>query len=211
MQAVTQKSDSQDQVIETVLSYWKKQLLNAPPLLELPTDHPRQSQTSYKADHLTFSLSNSCVDALIKLSLQYNATLSMILLAAFNTLLSRYSNQKDIVIGYQTPVLNKSETEKLIKGRTKIIILRSDLSGNPSFPELLSRVSETALHAGEYEDVPFEILEEALKNGKSSFHTQLFQVMFAFRTGSETGMDVTASSNGKNILEAYIKIQTGKL
>src|SRR6185436_9912802 len=124
------------------LAYWKGELAGAPPLLELPTDYPRPASLTTAGATRRFSLPAALVGALDALSRREGATLFMTLLAAFNVLLMRYSGQEDIVVG--TPLANRTcvETEGMIGCFINPAALRSDLSGNPCFGELLARVRE---------------------------------------------------------------------
>lgn len=166
---------------ETQLAYWQNQLANAPVLLELPTDRPRPATQSFRGASQPFTLSQELSTALISLSHRLNTTLFMVLLAAFQVLLHRYSGQEDICIG--TPVANRSQSqlEALIGFFVNTLVLRTDLSDNPRFEDLLNRVREVSLEAYAHQDLPFEELVEALRPTRSLSHTPLFQVMFDFR------------------------------
>src|SRR5262249_49434663 len=143
------------EALDTQLSYWKQHLAGAPAVLDLPTDRPRPAVQSFRGAGHVFHLSRSASDALHALSRRENATLFMTLLAVFETLLMRYSAQEDIVIG--TPIANRTrlETESLVGFFVNVLALRTDLSGNPTFRELLGRVREIALGAFAHQDLPF--------------------------------------------------------
>ncbi len=166
---------------ETQLSYWKKQLSNLQPF-ELPTDHPRPSVQTFHGAHHSLSLSKDLVERLKKLSAQENASLYMAFLAAFKTLLLRYSGQEDIAIG--SPVANRDrlEWEGIIGTFINILVLRTDLSGNPTFREVLQRVREVALEAFAHQEMPFEKLVEELQPDRDPSRPPLFQVLFNFHT-----------------------------
>ncbi|MEH2211066.1 amino acid adenylation domain-containing protein [Nostoc sp.] len=168
----------QGEVLEEQLSYWKRQLNNAPPVLELPTDRPRPPIQSYRGAIGSLVVSESLTQKLKLLSQCNGVTLFMLLLAAFQTLLYRYTEQSDICIGSLIANRNRTETEGLIGFFVNTLVLRTDLSGNPSFQELLGRVREVALGAYAHQDLPFEQLVEALKPERSLSHQPLFQVMF---------------------------------
>ncbi|MCL5995880.1 MAG: amino acid adenylation domain-containing protein, partial [Chloroflexi bacterium] len=171
----------QGDVLQAQLAYWKQQLSGSPPLLELPTDRPRPAtQTSIGAHH-TFDLSPSLARALKALSQREGVTLFMTLLAAFQVLLSRYSHQDDICVG--TPIANRdrAEIEDLIGFFVNTLVLRTDLSGNPSFRELLAQVREVTLGAYAHQDVPFEMLVDLLQPERNLNLTPLFQVMFVLQ------------------------------
>jgi len=164
------------EVLSAELDYWKEALADLPPLLELPTDRPRPAVQSDRGAHEPFQLSRQLTDRLRALSQVSGATLFMTLLAAFDILLSRYSGQTDFAVG--TPVANRTrpELEPLIGFFINTLVLRADLSGDPSFTALLARVRETALNAYAHQDVPFEFLVEHLKPARSLSHSPLFQV-----------------------------------
>ncbi|GAB1537596.1 hypothetical protein NUACC21_02410 [Scytonema sp. NUACC21] len=163
------------------LAYWKEKLEGAPALLELPTDRPRPPIQTYRGAIEKFALSKELSSALAALSQRQGVTLFMTLLAAFQILLYRYTNQTDICVG--TPIANRNgkEIEGLIGLFANTLVLRSDLSGNPSFRDLLSQVREVALGAYAHQDLPFEQLVEGLQPERSLSHTPLFQVMFTLQ------------------------------
>ena len=171
----------QGEVLEQQLNYWKKQLADAPELLALPTDHPRPAVQTDQGATYSFTLSSELTDQLKELSQQEGVTLFMTLLAAFQVLLYRYSNQTDIVVG--SPIANRThaEIERLIGFFVNTLVLRTDLSGNPSFRELLKRVREVTLAAYAHQDLPFEKLVEELNPKRDLSHSPLFQVMFVLQ------------------------------
>ncbi|MFN2236119.1 MAG: amino acid adenylation domain-containing protein, partial [Anaerolineales bacterium] len=142
--ALWQRQHLQSEALEPLLSYWKQQLSDAPPLLELPTDRPRPAVQSNKGRTQSFLLPLSLSEKLSRLGQQEGATLFMTLLAAYQTLLYRYSGQEDILVG--TPVANRThpEIERLIGFFVNTLVLRTDLSGDPTFRELLNRIRQVA-------------------------------------------------------------------
>ncbi|MEA2488848.1 MAG: hypothetical protein QOH21_640, partial [Acidobacteriota bacterium] len=168
-------------VLAAETDYWKTALANLPPLLELPTDRPRPPVQSYRGAHEPFRLSRELTDGLNALSRKSGATLFMTLLTAFDILLSRYSGQTDIAVG--TPVANRTraELEPLIGFFINNLVLRADLSGDPTFMALLAKVRETALQAYAHQDVPFEVLVEQLNPARSLSYSPLFQVMLVLQ------------------------------
>jgi amino acid adenylation domain-containing protein/non-ribosomal peptide synthase protein (TIGR01720 family) len=171
----------QGDVLEEQLSYWRKQLDGAPSVIELPTDRPRPAVQSFRGAQQSVLFSQSLSEKLKALSNQEGVTLFMTLLAAFQALLSRYSGQKEIVVG--TPIANRhrAETENLIGFFVNTLVLRSDFAGNPNFRKLLSQTRDVCLGAYAHQDVPFERLVEELQPERSLSHTPLFQVMFALQ------------------------------
>jgi amino acid adenylation domain-containing protein len=185
------------ELLETQLNYWKQQLLGAPALLELPTDRPRRAVQSYRGAYQSFALSLELSQALANLSKRAGVTLFMTLYAAFVTLLYRYTGSSDIVVGTPVANRNRQEIEGLIGFFVNTLALRTDLSANPSFEQLLRRVREVALGAYAHQDLPFEQLVEALQPERSLSYTPLFQVMFALDEKSVPSMelpDLTFSS-----------------
>ncbi|ALF53778.1 PscJ [Nostoc piscinale CENA21] len=179
--AAWQRQWLQGQVLETQISYWRKQLANAPTVLELPTDYPRPAIQTFQGATYSFELSTELSTALQKLSQKQGSTLFMTLLAGFQILLWRYTGQKDIVVGSPIANRNRAEIEGLIGFFVNTLVLRTNLVGNPSFVELLKQVREMALGAYAHQDVPFELLVEQLQPQRDLSHTPLFQVMFVLQ------------------------------
>ncbi|HYW74575.1 MAG TPA: amino acid adenylation domain-containing protein [Pyrinomonadaceae bacterium] len=167
-----------DDVVTAQLSYWKQQLSGELPVLDLPTDYARPPMQTYAGGREVATLSAELTHSLNSLSRRAGATLFMTLLAAFNVLLHRLSGQDDIIVG--SPIANRprAETENLIGLFLNNLALRSELSGHPSFLQLLSRVRQTALDAYANQDVPFERLIEELKPERDLSRTSIFQVYF---------------------------------
>jgi amino acid adenylation domain-containing protein len=165
------------------LAYWTRRLEGAPPL-ELPTDRPRPAVQTYNGATHDFELSADSAAALRAVGREAGTTPFMTVLAAFKALLSRYTGQADVVVG--TPVANRgqAETENLIGFFLNTLVLRTDLSGDPTFRELLGRVRETALGAYTHQDVPFEKLVEEIHPARDLSRSPLFQVMFILENAS---------------------------
>lgn len=176
--AVWQRQWLQGEALKEQLSYWKKQLDGAPPMLELPTDRPRPAFQTFRGGRESLVLPKSLAEAIKKLGRQEGVTLFMALLGAFKTLLYRYTGQEDIVVGTPIAGRNWAEIEPLIGFFINSLVLRTDLSGNPSFRQLLSRVRRTALDAYAHQDLPFEKLVEELQPKRDLSRTPLFQVFF---------------------------------
>ncbi|MGA9567228.1 MAG: amino acid adenylation domain-containing protein, partial [Candidatus Korobacteraceae bacterium] len=201
--AVWQRKWVTGDVLEKQLGYWEEHLEGAPDTLELPTDHLRPANSSYRGAVERRVCSRSLAEKLSKFSRSENATLYMTLLAAYQVLLYRYSGQDDIVVG--SPIANRtrSETEGLIGFFVNTILMRADLSGNPSFRVLLQRVREAALGAYANQDIPFEKLVEVLRPDRYLGRLPLFQVWFALQNVPRTefrlgGLELTSvdSHNG---------------
>ncbi|HYY43190.1 MAG TPA: amino acid adenylation domain-containing protein, partial [Pyrinomonadaceae bacterium] len=179
--AVWQREWLTGAVLDEQLAYWRQQLAGAPPVLELPTDRPRPKLQTFRGAALALELPRDLTDELKSLSRREGVTLFMTLLAAWQTLLARYSGQTDILIG--SPIANRrrSEIENLIGFFANTLVLRTDLSGDPTFSELLARVREVCLGAYAHQDVPFEMLVEELQPERSLAHTPLFQVLLVLQ------------------------------
>ncbi|RCJ26206.1 non-ribosomal peptide synthetase [Nostoc minutum NIES-26] len=176
--AIWQRQWLQGEVLQSQLNYWQKQLKDAPALLSLPTDRPRPAVQTFAGTYQKFALSVELTDRLIKLSQEQGCTLFMTLLAAFDTLLYRYTGQSDILVGSPIANRDRSEIEGLIGFFVNTLVMRTNLAGNPSFSELLLRVREVALGAYAHQNLPFEMLVEALQPERDLGHTPLFQVVF---------------------------------
>ena len=178
--AVLQKEWLQGEVLQQQLSYWEKQLKDLSPL-ELPTDHPRPALLGHLGRTKTFQFPGALAQDLKNLSRQEGVTLFMTLLAAFQTLLHRYTGQDDIVVGSPIAGRTRVEVEGLIGFFVNTLVLRNDLSGNPTFRELLARVRKNALDAYTHQEVPFEKLVEELQPERDLSRNPFFQVMFQLR------------------------------
>jgi amino acid adenylation domain-containing protein len=173
-----QRAWLQGEVLEAELAYWKKQLAAAPATLDLPTDHPRPLVQSYRGASQSLALSADLTASLKELGRREGVTQFMILLAAFQTLLHRYSGQSHISTGSPIANRNRGETESLIGFFVNTLVMCTDLSGDPPFRTLLKRVREVALGAYAHQDLPFEKLVEELQPQRNLSVTPLFQVMF---------------------------------
>lgn len=173
-----------DQVLEDQLAYWRQHLDGAPSMIDLPTDRPRPLVQSFDGARHHLKLSPQLAVQLKRLSQQRGVTMFMLLLAAFETLLHRYSGQTDIVVGSPIANRNRAEVEHILGLFANTVALRTNFSGDPIFTELLDQVRDVTLGAHAHQDAPFEKLIEALKPERSLTHSPLFQVMFDFQTDS---------------------------
>ncbi|EJM23964.1 non-ribosomal peptide synthase/amino acid adenylation enzyme [Pseudomonas sp. GM21] len=160
------------------LDYWKAQLGDEHPVLELPTDHPRPAMPSYRGTRYEFAVDAQLAEQLRATAQKHNITLFMLLLGAFNALLHRYTGQTDIRVGVPIANRNRAEIEGLIGFFVNTQVLRTQLDGQTRVDDLLRAIKETALGAQAHQDLPFERLVEALKLERSLSHTPLFQVMY---------------------------------
>ena len=186
--AVWQRQWLQADELERQLGYWRQQLAGAPAALELPTDRPRPAMQGYRGAIAARALPASLTQPLTELSHREGATLFMTLLAAFQTLLYRYSGQEDILVGSPIAGRNQAEIEGLIGFFVNTLVLRADLSGQPSFRQLLQRTRETALAAYTHPDLPFEKLVEELRPQRDTSRSPLFQAMFTLQNMPLTAM-----------------------
>ncbi|HET7287675.1 MAG TPA: condensation domain-containing protein, partial [Pyrinomonadaceae bacterium] len=189
--AVWQREWLRGEVLDQQLAYWRKQLAGAPPVLELPADRSRPQVQTFRGAALPFKLSKELTEELRALSRREGVTLYMTLLAGLQTLLARYTGQEDISTG--TPIANRrrGELENLIGFFVNTLVLRTDLSGNPTFHELVQRVKETALGAYAHQDVPFEMLVEVLQPERSMSYTPLFQVLFVLQNAPQEKLELS--------------------
>lgn len=180
----------QGEVLEHQLAYWRNQLRDLP-MLNLPSDRPRPAVQTYRGATQPLQISPSLTQQLVSLSQQAGVSLFMTLLAAFQTLLHRYTEQDDIAVG--VPIANRhhSDLEGLIGFFVNSLVMRSDLSGNPTFRGLLERVRITALKAYEHQDLPFEKLVEALDPERDLSHNPLFQVAFALQNAPVQALELS--------------------
>jgi amino acid adenylation domain-containing protein len=193
--AVWQKTELQKQVFPAQMEYWKQQLSGDLPVLELPIAKPRPKQQTFAGKKQTFTLSSALINELKALSQRQGVTMFMTLLAAFQTLLYRYTGKSDILVGSPIANRNRGEIEELIGFFVNTIVLRTQLEENSSFINLLKQVREVTLGAYTHQDLPFELLVEELQPQRILSHTPIFQVMFALQNtpGSEvklSGLDL---------------------
>jgi len=179
--SVWQRDYLQGEVLDSLLSYWKRQLGSSPPVLPLPTDHPLAEAKTTQGGTLSFQFPAEQLQQLKQLCQEEGVTLFMLLLAAFKTLLYRYTDAEDIAVGTDVANRNRAETEALIGFFVNILVLRTDLSENPTFRELLQRVRKVSLGAYAHQDLPFGKLVEELKPERKAGQTPLFQVLFVLQ------------------------------
>jgi amino acid adenylation domain-containing protein len=179
--AIWQREWLQGEVLEKQLEYWKEQLAGAPPVLELPTDRPRSAVQSSRGARCGVYLDPELKAGLKRLGQQEGATMFMTLLAAYQTLLHRYSGQAEVVVGIPVANRQRAETEGLIGFFVNTLALRASFEGDQSFRELLRQVRERALGAYAHQDLPFERLVEELRLDRSLNRTPLFQAIFTLQ------------------------------
>lgn len=169
------------EVLEREVAYWRGKLAGLPPLLDLPTDRPRRAAQSFRGGLIRFDWPGSPAHELHELCRAQGASRFMALMAAFAVLLARYSGQLDLAVGVAVANRTRAEIEPLIGFFVNTLPLRVDLSGDPSFGELLRRVRETSLEAFAHQDLPFEKLVDAFRPERNLSHMPLVQVLFAYQ------------------------------
>lgn len=194
----------QGELLDQQLEYWRKHLTGAPPSPELPADRPRPAVQTFNGARQSFSLSHDLSARLVELSRREDATLFMTLLTAFYVLLYRYTGETDIVVGTPVANRNRQELESLIGFFVNTLALRADLSGNPTFRELLAQVRDVALGAYMHQDLPFELLVEELSPVRDASRNPLFQVMFALQNMPE------AASQSLGLTIMPLDVQTSR-
>jgi hypothetical protein len=201
--AVWQREQLSGQSLAAELSYWKQQLAGIS-VLDLPTEQPRPAIQTYTGARQSFRLSNTLTSSVKALSRREGVTLFATLLAAFKTLLYRYTQCDDIVVGSPIAGRNRTEIEGLIGLFINNLVLRTDFSGEPNFRELLSRVWKVALEAYKHQNLPFEKLVEELQPDRSLSYSALFQVMFVLQPW------LTIELPGLTVVPVVVNDQTAK-
>ncbi|WP_144572332.1 non-ribosomal peptide synthetase [Bacillus paramycoides] len=173
-----QKGWLKEEVLDQQLQYWGEELSGELPVLQLPMDRPRPAIQTHHGSTYTLVLPSTLHDKLNEFSRQEGATLFMTLLAAYQSFLSRYTGQEDILVG--SPIANRNyrEIEGLIGFFVNTLVYRANLSGRPTFQDILSQVRQKALKAYEYQDIPFEKIVEVVQPERSTSHSPIFQTMF---------------------------------
>jgi amino acid adenylation domain-containing protein len=189
-----QRNWLQGDVLEAELDYWKKQLAGAPSMLNLPLDHPRPAAQNHIGARQSFALPSDVSEELKALSRREGVTLFMTLLAAFKSLLSYYTGQDDIVVGTNVANRDRVEVEKLIGFFVNQLVLRTDLSGDPSFRQLLARVREVALAAYAHQELPFDKLSASLQQGRDLSRSPLYQVKIELENRNSSDQKLHALS-----------------
>jgi amino acid adenylation domain-containing protein len=188
--AAWQRENLRGDALDGQVAWWRERLSGAPALLELPTDHPRPAVRSYRGAYHPVRLPAELLERLQALGRREGATLYMVLLAAFQALLARCGAGDDVVVGTTIAGRTRAETEALVGLFMNTLVLRTDLSGDPTFRELLRRVREVTLGAYEHQDVPFERVVEALHPERSLSRSALFQVLFELHNTDESGANL---------------------
>lgn len=173
-----QQQQSQQQKIQNQLNYWQQKLKDHIPHIDLPNDYPRSAVKTYRGAETSLTLSHTFVEKIKALARKENATLFMVLLAAFKILLSRYSGQNDLIVGSPIAGRNHVEVENIVGPFINLLALRTKLENDSSFLDFLHQVKQTTLAAYEHQDISFEKLLEEINPQRDLSHNPIFQVLF---------------------------------
>jgi amino acid adenylation domain-containing protein/non-ribosomal peptide synthase protein (TIGR01720 family) len=192
--AVWQRQWLAGEELERQLAYWRRQLAGAPAAIDLPVDRPRQAAPGHQGAQVAALLDAATATGLSRLARGHEATLFMVVLAAFQSLLLRLTGQEDLPVGSPIANRNRTEIEPLIGFFVNSLVLRGDLKGDPPFRELLARVRQTTLDAYAHQDLPFERLVEELRPERSLAANPLFQIVCALQNAPAGGTELPGLS-----------------
>ncbi|OLF04227.1 hypothetical protein BLA60_41785, partial [Actinophytocola xinjiangensis] len=201
--AAWQRSSLQGDLLEGHVEFWRRSLAGVE-LLELPTDRPRPSRRSGAGATCQFVVPAQTAGGLRDIARQYDASLFMVGMTALQMLLTRYTGQTDIAVGTPITGRNRTEVEELIGFFLNTLVIRGDLTGNPTFTDLLNQTREVTLDAFDHQDLPFEHLVEELAPERDLSRTPLFQVMFVQQNAPDTnwqlpGLDIKPMPTGSGV------------
>jgi acyl carrier protein len=183
------------EVLESEIRYWKRQLDGTLPVMVLPTERPRPATPTYEGARHSFKLPTELSEAIKQLSWRESVTPFMTMLAAFKLLLHRYTKLDDIIVGTAHANRNHADTENLIGFFINMLVMRTDLSGSPSFRELLYRVREVALDGYMHQDMPFEKIVEEMQLKRDAGNTPIFQVAFGVENARQAAYSMESSQS----------------
>ncbi|HEU4886061.1 MAG TPA: condensation domain-containing protein, partial [Longimicrobium sp.] len=202
-----QREHRGDAWLDAEIAWWRERLAGAPALLELPTDHPRPAAPTHRGATERIHLPPDLSHRLEAMGRGEDATLFMVLLAAFQLLLGRYSGTDDVVVGSPVAGRTHREVEETIGFFTNTVVLRTDLGGDPRFRQLLRRVRQVTLDAYDHQHAPVERVVEALHPGRSRSHAPVFQVLFVLQASSGAAPDLA----GLAVRPHDVELRTSKL
>ncbi|MBL4606564.1 MAG: amino acid adenylation domain-containing protein, partial [Pseudomonadales bacterium] len=182
--AAWQREKLQGRYLQDQLDYWQKRLAHCP-VLELPVDYPRKAQQTSRAERVEFQLGSDLTEKIKRFSIKNGVTMFTSLLAAYKVLLYRSTGIDDFCVGVPSSFRQTTELEHLIGFFINSLPIRSDLSGSPSFIQLLQKINATRLEAEQYQELPFEQLLEHLGLGRDLNHSPIFQTMFSLEHRSK--------------------------
>ncbi|HEX9986362.1 MAG TPA: amino acid adenylation domain-containing protein [Thermoanaerobaculia bacterium] len=172
------------------LAYWKEQLSDAPPVHGLPLDRPRAARQSFEGGRAAIALGKEQLERLNELARAHNASLFMVLQAAFALLVARWSNETDVVMGTPVAGRNHRDTESLIGFFLNTLVLRTRISDGQTFHDLIEQARETHLAAHQHGELPFEAIVEALNPERSLVHTPIFQLLINMNNTGESNLSL---------------------
>ncbi len=179
--AAWQRDRLEQGALDAHLAYWREQLQGLPPALDFPTDHPRPSVQTYRGEHIPFTLDAELTAGLRRLAGEQEATLFMVTLAAFQTLLHRYAGQDDLAVGVAVANRNHPQLEPLIGFFVNTLVIRADFADDPSFAAFLNQLRETALQAFAHQEIPFDAVVDAVQPPRDLARNPLVQTLFVFQ------------------------------
>ncbi|MFD0586368.1 condensation domain-containing protein [Dactylosporangium darangshiense] len=197
--AVWQRGWLSGEVLEGQLGFWREALAGAP-VLELPTDRPRPPVRSSEGSVIEFAIPRAVSDGLRAVARDAGVSMFMTMFGLYTVLLSRYSGQDDIVVGTPIANRNRAEIEGLIGFFVNTLVLRTDVSGDPTFAELLGRVRARTLDAYAHQDLPFEQLVDALDVDRDRSRSPLFQVLFNYFADAERSAEVEDFTQDESVV-----------
>ncbi|WP_437590514.1 amino acid adenylation domain-containing protein [Sorangium sp. So ce1000] len=201
--AAWQREHMGDEARSALLAWWKERLLHAPPLLDLPGDRPRPAVQSLRGGAVSFRIEAPLAEALRELAVRRGMTVTMVLMAAFSVLLNRYTHRDDILIGMPSANRARMDLEEIMGFFVNTVPIRLDLSGDPSFDDLLHRGRQVCLEAYEHDALPFDVLVHELRPERSPSYNPVVQIAFAPQMPTER--DLTLAGVEIHPIEADAK------
>src|SRR2546421_1157472 len=189
-------------------AYWQNALEGPLPMLNLPFDRPRPAVQTYRGASHAFELGETLFQRLKALANAEKTTLYTLLLAAFELLLYRYTDQDDLLIGTTALGRSRAELEKIVGYLANPVVLRTNLSGNPTFQELLGRVRQTVIGALDHQDYPFPLLVERLQPRRDASYSPLFQTFFVFEKPRDPWeQDPSLSESSQSAIQERLRFE----
>ena len=183
--ALWQQEQIEEGVYEKQLGFWQEQLADAPLVLQLPTDYPRPATQKFEGALLQQNIDSELTAALQSLARDIKTTLFTTLLAAYQVLLHRFTSQDDILVGIPIANRGQEQTENLIGFFLNTLVMRADFTSEMTFTEHLTQIAQKSLEALNYQDVPFDLVVDALKPKRDPSYNPIFQTMFVYQDGTE--------------------------
>jgi non-ribosomal peptide synthetase component F len=204
--ATQERAWLQGEVLEKQLAFWREQLKGIPPVLNLPLDRPRPQARTFAGANEMMHIPADQLKAIKDLGRQEGATLFMTLIAGFQAMLSKYSGEEQIVVGTDLANRTMPETERMIGFFINLLAVRTDLSGNPTFRELLQRVRERLLEAYAHQEVPFPKVVQEIQPERSTTHNPVVQALFVMQNAPRTKRELA----GLQVEPVEVPVTTSK-